>query len=351
MINHRGPEFAELLKDALEGAKWVFNTQGDVVMLTCSGTGGLEASIVNFLSPGDRVLALVTGEFGERYAKIAETFGAVVDRIVATEKGKAIDPKDVEKQFAQNSYKAMLVTHNETSTAVMNPLEALAKVAKQNGALVMVDGITSVGVVDLPVDKWGLDVVIAGSQKGFMMPPGLALISISKDAWKAYETAKMPKFYWDLKRFKESAEKGQTPWTPAISTVYALHRSIQLIRQEGLENVFARHELLTQMVRTGVRAMGLKLLVEDEDIASRAVTAVCVPEGMTPALIRSKVQERFGIVLAGGQGALADKIFRIGHIGNYKPRDILNCLSALQVVLRDLGMPVTGGVEAAEKLL
>lgn len=339
MINHRGKEFSQLLADCLTGIKWVYGTQGDIALLTSSGTGGLEAAIVNTLSPGDRVLALVTGEFGERFGKIAETFGAQVDHLKA-ETGRAIEPEQVEEAFKKHAYKAVLITHNETSTAVMNPIEPIAKLAKSHGALVMVDGITSVGVVPLPVDEWGLDLVVSGSQKGFMMPPGLAFVSISKDAWEAHKTAKMPHFYWDFSKFKEWMEKGQTPWTPAISTCYALHRSLELIQEEGLENVYARHEELTQMVRHGVRTLGLKLLVEEDRIASRAVTAVRPPEGVSPHALRAIMQERYGIVLAGGQGALKDEIFRIGHIGNYRPADVLMALSSLALILKELGAKV-----------
>ncbi|HBN07830.1 MAG TPA: aminotransferase [Cyanobacteria bacterium UBA8530] len=350
MINHRGKEFSQLLSEAVEGVKWVYQTKGDVLLLTSSGTGGLESAIVNVLSPGDPVLALVTGEFGERFAKIAETFGASVDRL-KSETGKAIETDEVKKQLTQKKYKALLITHNETSTAVMNPIEEIAKAAKERGILVLVDGITSVGVVDLPVDEWGLDIVVSGSQKGFMMPPGLAFVSVSPDAWKAHQEAKMPRFYWDYSRFLLFADKGQTPWTPAISTVYALHRAVELLREEGLENIFARHELLTKMVRAGVRAMGLKLLVEEDRIASRAVTAVFPPDGISPHQLRAKVQEKFGIVLAGGQGGLKDSIFRIGHIGNYRPADILIALAALEVVLREMGYEAHGGVEAAQNLM
>ena len=228
MINHRGPQFAEMIHKATDILKTMFQTKGDVFLLTCSGTGGMEAAVVNTLSPGDKVLVVANGAFGDRFADIAEIFGAQVERL-SFEWGTAVDPQEVRRALSQDaSIKAVLVTHNETSTGVTNDLEAISAVVREYEKLLIVDAISSLGCIDLPTDEWGCDVVITGSQKGWMAPPGLAMVSVSERAWQAQAQAKMPKYYWDFAKAKSFLEKGQTPWTPAVSTVYALDAALEL---------------------------------------------------------------------------------------------------------------------------
>lgn len=355
LINHRGPEFGEMYRACMAGIQWLFQTQGDVILLgAASGTGGLEAAVANVLSPGDEVFALCAGEFGNRFADMAERFGGKVTRLNA-EYGQGFDPVAVEQAIAAGSYKHFLVTHNETSTAVMQPLQALAQAARRANPeiLILVDAVSSAGVVDLPVDAWDLDVVVAGSQKAFMIPPGLAMLSVSARAWAVQAQATAPRYYFDFTIHKDWAAKSQTPWTPAIPQVFALHQSLQIMQAEGLPAIFARHETMTRMLRAGLAALGLKPVVTDEAIASRSVTAVYPPSGVEADALRNAVQAEFGLVLAGGQGKMMGKIFRIGHLGFYQPLDMLTVLAALEVVCKRLGadVPLGAGVRAAQEAL
>jgi len=354
MINHRAKAFADILDRCTAGVKWLYQTKHDVYILTCSGTGGLEAALVNVLSPGDKVLALISGVFGKRFADIAQTYGAQVDRC-ETPLGKAYDVSRIEEAVERADYKIVLMTHNETSTAVLNPLAAVAAVVRTHlpDALILVDAVSGMGTADLPVDDLDLDVVVAGSQKAFMVPPALAMVSMSPRAWEAHARAKAPRFYFDLGKARDFLAKGQTPWTPAISVFYGLDVALESLRAEGLQNIFDRHERLTRAVRAGVKALGMKLLVVDDDMASRAVTAIYPPEGVSPGDFRKLMQSRFGIVLAGGQGPLTDSIFRVGHLGHCGPLDILDVLGALEIALRDLGADIAlgRGVAAAQEVL
>ncbi len=354
MINHRAKGFSEILDHCTQGVKWLYQTQHDVYILTCSGTGGLEAALVNVLSPGEKVLALISGVFGKRFADIAEMYGADVDRY-ETPLGKAYDVSRIEEALDRAPYKIVLMTHNETSTAVLNPVAAVAAAVRTHlpDALILVDAVSGLGTADLPVDALDLDVVVAGSQKAFMVPPGLAMVSMSPRAWEAHGKAKAPRFYFDLGKARDFLAKGQTPWTPAISVFYGLEAAIASLRAEGLHNIFDRHERLARAVRAGVKALGMKLLVVDDEMASRAVTAIYPPDGVSPGDFRKLMQSRFGIVLAGGQGPLTDSIFRVGHLGYCGPLDILAVLGALEIALRDLGadLQLGRGVAAAQEVL
>jgi aspartate aminotransferase-like enzyme len=337
MINHRGAEFAEMLNGVTANLKTLFQTKNDLLCLTGSGTGGLEAAVVNVLSPGDKVLSLSCGVFGDRFADIAKTFGAEVTS-VKFDMGKAVEVKAVKDALQKDpKIKAVLVTHNETSTGVTNDLQAIAKVVKEADKLLIVDAISSMGSIDCPVDKWGLDVAISGSQKGWMVPPGFTMISISETAWKAHAASKMPKFYWDFSRAKKYLEKGQTPWTPAITVVYAMHVSLKMMLKEGMQNIFTRHARLGDMTRKGVKAMGLKLVAVDEKYASNTVTSVWPPDGVNPDNLRKTMREKYKVVLTGGQGSLEGKIFRIGHLGLCDEAAIQNALDALRKSLPEFG--------------
>ena len=341
MINHRGKEFAELIGQVTSKLKRAFQTNGDVYILTCSGTGAMEASIVNSLSPGDKVLSLSNGVFGDRFANIAERFGAEVTR-VKFEWGQAVDPDAAKRALdADPKIKAVLVTHNETSTGVTSDLEAIGAVVRKFDKLLIVDAISSLGCIDLQVDAWGCDVVATGSQKGWMVPPGLAFVSVNERAWKAHAEAKMPRFYWDFTAAKEYLEKDQTPWTPAVSIFYALGVALATLEKEGLQNIFARHARLGQQARDGVKSLGLSLFA-DESCASNTITAVKSPEGVDGKKLVATVRDEHGIVLAGGQASLAGKIFRIGHLGFVTEADIDDVITQLRLALPKLGFKVPG---------
>jgi aspartate aminotransferase-like enzyme len=333
MVNHRGPEYHEMIAEVTENLKKVFQTKNDLLLLTGSGTGGLEAAIVNTLSPGDKVLSVSIGVFGDRFANIAKTFGAdVISHKV--EWGQAADPDAVTKAIMDNpTVKAVMVTHNETSTGVTNDIATLAKIIKDAGKLLIVDAISSLGSINLPVDELRVDVVVTASQKGWMVPPGMAMVSVSPEAWKARESAKMPSFYWDFVRAKKIyEEKKENPWTPAISIVYAFKVALQMMLKEGIENIFTRHERIGKMTREGIKKLGLPLFA-DPAHASNTVTAVGIPEGLDGKKFRQILREKYKVMLAGGQQTLDGKIFRIGHLGLVYEKDVKEILSAIEKVL------------------
>ncbi len=339
MINHRGREFADIVKRSAERLKDFFLTSQDVMILSASGTGGLESAIVNVLSPGDKVLAVSVGSFGERFATIAETFGADVT-MMPYEWGQAAVPDEVRKALKDDpSIKAVLVTHNETSTGVTNPLAQIAEVVRSFGddKLLLVDAVSSLGAIPLEMDAWGLDVVTTGSQKGWMVPPGLAFVSMSERAWKANASAKMPRFYLDLAKHRDSQTKGQTPFTPTMSIFFGLDIALERMAVEGMESIFTRHKKMGDLTRAGVKSLGLELLCEDERFASNTVTAVKCPEGIEVSALRNLLEDEYSVVLAGGQGKLSGKIFRIGHLGLVDEQDIRESLEALGAALGKLG--------------
>jgi aspartate aminotransferase-like enzyme len=341
MINHRGPEFAAMIRDVTDRLKRFLQTESDVLILTTSGTGGMEAAVVNTLSPGDRVLVVSIGAFGDRFATIARTYGADVVKLDFPW-GSAADPDQIaEKLAAFPTIKAVLVTHNETSTGVTNDLQSIGKVVKGFGRLLIVDAISSVGALPLPVDEWGCDVMVTGSQKSWMIPPGLAMVSVSKEGWQAAAKATMPRFYLDLAAAKKSLDKGQTPFTPAVSLFFALAESLKIMEAEGLDNIIERHRRIGDHTRQGVKHLGLELF-GDERYASNVVTPVKVPQGVQCKELLRKMREEHGVVLAGGQSSLADKIFRIGHIGYVTEADIDAVLRSLEVVLGELSPAPVG---------
>jgi len=338
MINHRGPEFAEIMGRITAGLKTMFETEDDVLTLTSAGTGALEAAVVNTLSPGDRALCVSIGVFGDRFADIGTTYGVNVEKISFAQ-GTAADPEQIVAALKKDpSYKAVMVTHNETSTGVTNDLEAIAKAIRgvRPDILILVDAISSLGSIPLPIDAWDLDVVFTGSQKGWMVPPGMAMVSVSKRAWAAVETAKIPRYYFDYKKAKSYLEKGQTPWTPAVSVYFAMDVAMRKLLEEGLHNIHARHARLGQFTRDGVKALGLKLLAE-ERVASNTVTAVVVPDGVDGPALNKLMRTEYNTVLAGGQGPLTGKIFRIGHLGLVSEADLQACLDALKLALPRAG--------------
>jgi aspartate aminotransferase-like enzyme len=306
------------------------------MVFTCSGTGGLEAAVVNTIAPGDSVLSVSIGVFGDRFASIAQTYGAKVTKL-SFELGQAADPAAIEQALAADpEIRAVLVTHNETSTSVTNPLQEIARVVKAADKLLLVDAISSLGSINVATDAWGLDVVVSGSQKGWMVPPGLAFMSMSERAWEAHARSKTPRFYLEAARHRDSQAKGQTPWTPALSLFFATDVALEMLEREGWENVYARHDRVAEFTRRGVRELGLEPLA-DPRFASSTVTAVKVPEGVDVSVLRKTLREEHGVVLAGGQGPLQGKIFRIGHLGLVAEQDISEALTALGTVLSGLG--------------
>ncbi len=338
MINHRGPEFDELITKVTAQLKQVFMTSNDLFILTASGTGALEASLVNALCPGDKVVAATAGSFGDRFIDMAEAFGADVHRL-DFEWGEPIDPDAVRQALRDDpEVKAVMITHNETSTGVTHPLEEIAKIAKQEfGKLLLVDAVSSLGCIPLPVDAWDCDLVGTASQKGFMIPPGLAFISVSDRAWEAQKTATMPRFYFDLEEAKKTLERGQTPFTPNVAAMYGLSLGLDKILHEGLEGVFGRHASIGQLTRDRIRELGLELLVSDERYASNTVTAVKMPEGVDGRALMGRLRTEKNVVLAGGQGKLSSSIFRIGHLGHVSEDDIEEVIAALAELLPKVG--------------
>jgi len=336
MVNHRGPEFGKIMNSVTAKLKTVFQTKNDLFLLTGSGTGGMEAAIVNTLSPGDKVLAVAIGVFGDRFATIAQTFGAKVTPL-KVEWGKAADPEDIRRALKfEPDIKAVLVTHNETSTGVMNDLGAISAIVKEFDKLLLVDAISSMGSVSVPVDDWRCDVVVTGSQKGWMVPPGMAMVSVSEAAWKAHAQARMPRFYWDFAKAKSYLEKGQTPWTPVVSIAFALDVALDMMLKEGIPNVFARHARIASMTREGVKSLGLPLFAEEKH-ASQTVTSVAGAGGLDIKKLLKIMREEHQIVLSGGQTTLDGKIFRIGHMGWVSEDNIKEVIATLKLVLPQAG--------------
>lgn len=328
MINHRGKEFAEIIQGVTTKLKQLFQTKNDVFLLTGSGTGGMEAAIVNTLSPGDKVLSVSVGVFGNRFAEIAESYGAEVTHL-NFEFGTAADPEAVRQSLkADAGISAVLVTHNETSTAVTNDLKSISAIVKEFDKLLLVDAISALGSIDLPVDAWQCDVVVTGSQKGWMVPPGLAMVSVSDAAWQAHAKAKMPRFYWDFTKARSYLEKGQTPWTPPVSVFFGFAVALDMMLAEGLPNIFARHARSADMARSGVKSLGLSLF-PDEKYASNTITAVKASEKLDVAKLLQILRDEHDVVLAGGQASLSGRIFRIGHLGWVTEDDIKQVLQAL----------------------
>ena len=344
MINHRGPEYRELIARVTQGIQHVFQTKYDVLIFTTSGTGALEASIVNTLSPGDQVLNVSIGVFGDRFGQIAETYGATVKKL-NFEWGTAADPEQIRQTLRDNpNIKAVSVTHNETSTGVTNDIESIASVVKKEfNKLLLVDGVSSVSSIPCLTDDWELDVTASGSQKGWMVPPGLAFVAVSPRAWEAAQEAKMPRFYFDFGKAKSYLDRGENPLTPVLSVMFAMDLALEKISAEGLTNVFARHARLAQFTRDGVKNLGLELFA-DERYASDTVTSIRLPEGLDGSKLSQILRTEHDVVVGGGQASLAGKIIRIGHMGYVSEEDLQNTLDALRIALTTLGFtPATIG--------
>ncbi|MGQ9866730.1 MAG: pyridoxal-phosphate-dependent aminotransferase family protein [Pseudanabaenaceae cyanobacterium] len=350
-IGHRTKEFSAIFADVTAKLKWLHQTTNDVLILSTSGTGAMEAGIINFLSKGDRVLVGDNGKFGERWAEVCEAYGLQTERIRA-EWGQPLDPEAFRAALEADTAKtiaAVIVTHSETSAGVLNDLVTINRYVKAHGrALMMVDAVTSLGATNVPVDEWGLDVVASGSQKAYAIPPGLGFVAVSPKAWAAYQTADLPRYYLDLGKYRKDAAKDTTPFTPAVNLIVALQAALTQMQQEGLANIFARHRRQRTATRAAMKALGLGLLADDHH-ASDAITAVVPPTGLDAEQIRKTLQQKFDIAMAGGQDHLKGKIFRMGHLGFVSDRDVLTAIAALEATLQSLGwsFPMGAGVTAA----
>ncbi|MGH2514883.1 MAG: pyridoxal-phosphate-dependent aminotransferase family protein [Ktedonobacterales bacterium] len=346
MINHRGPEFAAILARVTEQLQHFFQTEQPVLGFPSSGSGAMEAALVNCFSPGDAVLAVTIGVFGNRLANIAEAFGLSVTRLEAPW-GQAADPAAVATRLAElPSARGVLLTHNETSTGVTNDVAAIAAAirARRPDILIVVDAVSSLGCVDMRMDKWDLDVVFTGSQKGWMVPPGLAMIGVGRRAWAANTFATLPRFYWDFAMTRKSLEKGQTPYTPPVSIYFGLDTSLEMMRAEGREAIYARHQRVADLTRSRARSLGMELFAEPSH-ASNTVTAIRVPAGIDGKALTKALREREGVVIAGGQERLEGQILRIGHLGYVSEADITACMDALERQLAAAGYRVPVGAK------
>ncbi len=352
VIHHRAPEFAQLFGEVREDLKWLFQTRNDVLILASSGTGAMEGAVSNFLSPGDKALVVNGGKFGERWGKLCKTFGAQVTEL-KVEWGYAVDPQQVADALKKDpGIKAVYVQASETSTGVAHDIRALAEVVRPlEDTILVVDAITALGVFDIQTDAWGLDVVITGSQKALMLPPGLAFVSVSEKAWRLAEKAKNAAFYFNFKKERESQIKNQTAYTPAVSMILGLREVMRMLKAEGLAQVFGRQARLAQAMREGAKAAGLTLF--PKQAPSDALTAISAPEGVDGQAIYKNLRVQYGITAAGGQDHLKGKIFRISHMGYADTFDIITALAAIEMVLKGLGYPVQlgRGVAKAQELL
>ena len=354
-IGHRSGEFQAIVRRTTEQLKWLHQTSSDVLVITGSGTAAMEAGIINTLSRGDRVLCGDNGKFGERWVKVARAYGLDVE-VIKAEWGQPLDPEAFRAALEADTaktIKAVILTHSETSTGVINDLESIARHVKAHGtALTLADCVTSLGATNVPMDAWGLDVVASGAQKGYMLPPGLSFVAMSERAWKAYEQSDLPKFYLDLGPYRKTAAKDSNPFTPAVNLYFGLEAALEMMQNEGLEAIFARHARHRAAAQAGMKAIGLPLFAA-EGYGSPAITAVA-PEGIDAEQLRKEVKSRFDILLAGGQDHLKGQVFRIGHLGYVCDRDVLTAVSAIEATLQALGLhkgSMGAGVAAAAAAL
>src|SRR3990172_8525816 len=346
ILHHRTPEYEALIAEVREGLKVLFQTTEEVFLFAASGTGGMEAAVVNTLSPGEKALVIRGGKFGERWGEICQACGVNFTPIDVPY-GKAVDPGLVAAALAKDPQIAVVLsTYSETSTGVLHDIKAIAEAVRKTPTLLVVDAITSLGVMDVPMDDWGLDVVVAGSQKALMLPPGLAMVGVSRKAWAAVERSRLPKYYFDFAAEQKHLLKNQSRFTPAISLVVGLRETLRMIRSEGLPNIFCRHEKLAAAMRAGITALGLELFAERP---SPAVTAVLVPKGIDGGAILNTLRTRHGVIIAGGQGSMKGKIFRLATMGYADSTDVVVALSALELTLSEGGYPVKlgDGIRAA----
>jgi len=352
ILHHRTKEFEAIVAEVVEGLKYVFQTKGDVLIFASSGTGAMEGAVCNILNPGDRAVCVRGGKFGERWSQLVGKFGGVPIDIDVTW-GQAVDPAVIaDKLKADPSIRAVYIQASETSTGVASPVKEIADiVSNYKDTVLVVDGITAVGVMDLPVDKWGLDVVVGGSQKAWRLPPGLAFASVSEKAWGFVDKCTQPRYYFDWAKERKNLGKNTTAYTPAVSLMVGLRQVLAEIREEGLEALFARSASYAEAFRAAMKALGLRLFAPDSP--SDSITAVYGPEGMDAGLIVKHLAAKYGITIAGGQDDAKGKIFRVSHMGYLDALDMITAVAAVEMTLKELGQPVElgAGVRAAQEIL
>jgi aspartate aminotransferase-like enzyme len=350
-IGHRSAEFKDVLKRVFPNLQWIFQCKNQVFLYTASGTGAMEAALCNTVNPDERILVLVNGVFSHRWAEIAKTLGISVETLDVPP-GEAHTPDLLREylQATQNTvYKAIMLTHSETSTGVLNPVAELTTVCREThpNALIIADTITSLGAAHFNLESWDIDIAVSGSQKGFMLPPGLSFLALSNRAWQAHQQCKNPGYYFNFTRYQKAQLENTTPYTPATPQILGLDVALQLMMEEGLDALVQRHTQLRDMTRAGLKAMGLELFVPQDVFASPSVTSFVPPNGVSVDAVRAGLKKRFGIVIADGQKDLKGKIMRIGHLGHVSQRDVLTTLSSLEAVLTDLGVSVPSGAGVA----
>ena len=350
MIHHRTPQFNKVFEEARQGLKTLFGTSSDVLILASSGTGAMEAAVANLFSPGDKVLVINGGKFGERWLNIANAFG--LDPIeVKVEWGQAVKVDVVEKQLKLHpDIQSVMIQASETSTTVLHPVKEIAKLTK-NGPLFLVDGVTAVGVLPVPLDEWDIDALVTGSQKALMLPPGLGFIALSERAWQKTKKAKLPRFYFDLNLERKNQAKGSGAFTPAVSLIFGLRASLNMMAREGFDRVYARHARMARATRAAAIAMGLKLLAPDSP--SPAATGIFLPKGLDADKVLDYLRDQMGVILAEGQDQLKGKAIRIAHVGYMGAFDVITAIAALEMALRKFGaeIPFGRGVAAAQEVL
>lgn len=349
IIHHRTKAYSAIFAAVLEDLKHVFQTENDILCFASSGTGAMESAVVNLLSPGDEVLIASCGKFGERWRDLADVYGLVYDYL-DYEWGTPIVPEDIEKALeGDTGYKAVFVTHSETSTGVVNDMQAIGQIVEDSDAVLVADSISGMGSAELKTDAWQVDVAVAGSQKALMCPPGLAFASVSEKAWALVERSTLPKYYFDWLKARKGlqAEDPTTAFTPPVSLTVALGEALKMIRDEGLDNLFARHRLMGRACREAVKAMGLELFSPDDEKCS-SVTAIKIPEGIEDGALRRLTRDKYGVQMAGAQGHIKGKMFRIGHCGYYNYSDIIVAIAALEMALKELGHPMEIGAGVAK---
>ncbi len=348
LVYHRGPGFGNLMRDVTARLEELYRTEtADVLLMTSSGTGGLESAIQNCFSPGDEVFVPLAGFFADRWRRLAEAYGLTV-RTIEYEWGRRVDPAEVASALAEHPVKAVLLTQSETSTGVIQPVRELAAAANEAGAMVIADVVSSLGAVPFDFDGWGIDVAVGGSQKALSASPGIAFVAISDRAWEAAASSTNPRFYFDWSIYRTFAQlpDPENPWTPAISVMQGLHAALELYFQDGVDAALVRHATLSRAVKEGAKALGLDLFGEGlED--NWTVTAIRAPEGLDADTIANRIRADHGVVLAPGQGPLKGKVFRIGHFGYFSELDIVRGLAALEMTLEKLGFPVKRGAAVA----
>ena len=352
IVHHRAPDFIPVVEEVREGLRWLFQTQNEVLLMASSGTGAMEGAVSNFLSPGDRALTVNGGKFGDRWGKICRAYGVEAIEI-QVEWGDSVDPQIIADHLKRDpSIKAVYVQASETSTGVYHDVKTIGQIVREYpDTILVVDGITAVGVMDIRPDEWGIDILVGGSQKALMLPPGLAFASVSEKAWRHNERARCPRFYFDFRKEHQNLLKNTTAYTPAVSLILGLRESLRLLRKEGLQEIFTRHARLAEATREGIRAFGLELF--PKGTPSNAVTAIRAPEGLDGQAIYKALREKYGITAAGGQDHLRGKIFRISHMGYCDTFDVITAIAGVEMVLKEMGFPgeLGRGVGRAQEIL